>query len=143
MKRFLKHFNKQFIDECDDISLCPKHDSTCINTIGSFECSCNDGFERNGDICENINECDVPANQNPCLSKLHSTCRDIHGSFECECNSGYEKDTTDDDCRVIEQTPECPENSQLEGHRKGTLVKLPRENSLRLIGHSVNNKIFE
>ena len=109
----MKHFNKQFKDECNDFSLCPRHDSTCVNTIGSFECSCNDGFKRNGDKCENINECDVPHHQNPCLSKQHSTCRDIHGSFECECNSGYESDTTDDECR--EQTHECPENAQVEG----------------------------
>ena len=113
----MKYLNKQFKDECDDFSVCPERDSTCVNTIGSFECSCNDGFKRNGDKCENINECDVPHYQNPCLSKQHSTCRDIHGSFECECNSGYESDTTDDACRVIEQTHECPENSELEGDK--------------------------
>ena len=99
-------------DECDDFSLCPEHDSTCLNTIGSFECNCNEGFQRMGNKCENINECAVPLHQNPCLSKQHSTCRDNHGSFECECNPGFDSDPINGECRVVG----CPENSERQGN---------------------------
>ena len=99
-------------DECDDFSLCPEYDSTCVNTIGNFECSCNEDFERKGNKCDNIDEYAVPLHQNPCLSKQHSTCRDSHGSFECECNPGYESDSIDGECRVAE----CPENSERQGN---------------------------
>ena len=80
--------------------------------MGSFECNCQEGFQRNGNKCENINECEV---QNPCSSKQHSTCRDNDGSFECECDPGYESDPMvtdpfDGECRVV-----CPENSERQG----------------------------
>jgi hypothetical protein len=39
------------INECDGENDC--HDNaTCINTIGSYNCSCNDGFEGNGTLCQ-------------------------------------------------------------------------------------------
>ena len=38
------------VDECDIIGSCPEH-STCANTFGSFVCTCNEGFMRNGSEC--------------------------------------------------------------------------------------------
>ena len=29
----------------------------CINTDGSFECSCKDGYEGDGNVCDDVNEC--------------------------------------------------------------------------------------
>ena len=39
------------INECDSSDACPQ-DSTCVNTDGSFQCNCNDGFTMSGTECE-------------------------------------------------------------------------------------------
>ena len=38
------------VDECEINGTCPEH-STCANTFGSFVCTCNEGFMRNGSVC--------------------------------------------------------------------------------------------
>ena len=38
------------VDECSLNGTCPEH-STCANTFGSFVCTCNEGFMRNGSVC--------------------------------------------------------------------------------------------
>ena len=42
------------IDECadDDSNNCDSDRAMCTNEIGSFNCSCNDGFSGNGTFCE-------------------------------------------------------------------------------------------
>ena len=45
------------VDEClsslDDCHL----DAFCTNTIGSYNCTCNKGYEGNGRTCTDVNEC--------------------------------------------------------------------------------------
>ena len=38
------------VDECQINGTCPEH-STCSNTFGSFVCTCNEGFMKNGSVC--------------------------------------------------------------------------------------------
>ena len=38
------------VDECQINGTCPEH-STCTNTFGSFVCTCNEGFMKNGSVC--------------------------------------------------------------------------------------------
>ena len=38
------------VDECSLNGTCPEH-STCANNFGSFVCTCNEGFMRNGSVC--------------------------------------------------------------------------------------------
>lgn len=38
------------VDECRFNESCPEH-STCMNSFGSFTCTCNDGYMRNGSVC--------------------------------------------------------------------------------------------
>ena len=38
------------VDECQINGTCPEH-STCANTFGSFVCTCNEGFVKNGSVC--------------------------------------------------------------------------------------------
>lgn len=48
------HFNMLYvdIDECDDIDDNNCHqNATCTNSVGSFSCSCNDGFIGDGINC--------------------------------------------------------------------------------------------
>ncbi|XP_072048085.1 uncharacterized protein [Amphiura filiformis] len=73
------------IDECDrDKDNCNPVNGTCTNTIGSFTCSCIAGYDGDGIICTELNECD----SNPCL---YGECVDQINAFECNCNgTGYE-----------------------------------------------------
>ena len=57
----------------------------CSDTFGSFECTCNDGFEGNGLNCTNINECEKGLDD----CNLHANCSDTEGTFTCTCLSGY------------------------------------------------------
>ena len=47
------------IDECADPALndCGTDNAECINIPGGFNCTCADGYEGDGIICENIYEC--------------------------------------------------------------------------------------
>ena len=38
------------MNECQINGTCPEH-STCANTFGSFVCTCNEGFMKNGSVC--------------------------------------------------------------------------------------------
>ena len=57
--------------------------SMCTNTIGSYKCACDNGFEDNGNGCVDINECAKQA----CLPD--ATCTNLVGSYDCACNDGF------------------------------------------------------
>ena len=80
--------------------------AVCIDTHGSYTCSCNAGYRENGFTCESntihsitlirsqifnfvvdINECD---SIHPCNG--NANCTDTLGSFICTCNSGFTGD---------------------------------------------------
>ena len=58
----------------------------CVNTKGSYSCTCRPGYRFNGKTCEDINECVSPAN--PCEP---GQCVNLPGSFSCVCPAGYEQ----------------------------------------------------
>ena len=81
-------YNRKDFDECAAASLttdCNLHRNTkCLNTIGTFFCSCADGFDGNDYTnCTNIDECIKGA------CGEHGSCVDTIGSFTCLCNDGY------------------------------------------------------
>ena len=87
-------------------------EQVCTNTIGSFECSCNPGFNvsSNGANCigkmvqlnayhnpiiakyTDINECQT--NNGGC----EQICNNTDGSFECSCNQGYSLSSDGTNC---------------------------------------------
>ena len=53
----------------------------CINTEGSYECICPDGYEFTRGHCNDINECE----HDICVE--NAICTNLLGSFECNCPS--------------------------------------------------------
>ncbi|KAI8516124.1 hypothetical protein Bbelb_069370 [Branchiostoma belcheri] len=70
------------IDEC---TLDSNNCHVCENTMGSFVCSCRDGYVVGDDgmSCIDVNECDVE--QDECSHD----CTNTDGSYTCGCPTGY------------------------------------------------------
>eukprot|EP00057_Strongylocentrotus_purpuratus_P018227 XP_011672701.1 PREDICTED: uncharacterized protein LOC105442361 [Strongylocentrotus purpuratus] len=77
-------------DECSvNPSSCDSINGMCINSVGSYICSCNSGYELSNDgiTCNDIEECSV--NPSICDSE-NGMCMNSAGSYICSCNPGYE-----------------------------------------------------
>ena len=63
-------------------------DAICVNTIGSYNCTCGqkggEYFEGNGTYCEEVCPPDHCGAKENCVS-------DGKGGWECECKPGYER----------------------------------------------------
>ena len=59
--------------------------ASCMDTEGSFTCTCDAGYEGDGFSCANIDECAQEAS--PC--DPNAQCFDSQGGFECVCGEGY------------------------------------------------------
>ncbi|CAF3464123.1 unnamed protein product [Rotaria sp. Silwood1] len=77
------------INECKNSKTCGEH-QRCNNTIGSYICFCENGYETitsaNGIICQDKNEC---IDDHICSNGY---CINTNGSFECICNPGFRHD---------------------------------------------------
>ena len=62
----------------------PVISSICTNTMGSYKCACTDGWQGNGRVCDNIDECRV-ANID---CHFNAKCVDKEGFYECVCDPG-------------------------------------------------------
>ncbi|XP_010826552.1 PREDICTED: EGF-like module-containing mucin-like hormone receptor-like 1 isoform X6 [Bison bison bison] len=87
------HFTCRDVDECANPRSCPEH-STCHNSLGSYSCVCNPGFQsRSGrksfqglkEMCEDVDEC-----ANPRSCPEHSTCHNSLGNYSCVCKPGFQ-----------------------------------------------------
>jgi len=96
-----------YLDECHS-NVCQQ---ICTNTLGSYQCSCNDGYTVNGNTCigqctciymcmhlnstlqfTDINEC----NNDP--FPCEDVCTNTVGSYQCSCSDTSEVVTEDGNC---------------------------------------------
>ncbi|VBB27108.1 unnamed protein product [Acanthocheilonema viteae] len=71
------------IDECvEKTSECNKR-ASCVNTVGSYQCTCEDGFSGDGKNCTPLNDC----SQREGICDRHAFC--ISTLRMCICQSGY------------------------------------------------------
>ncbi len=74
------------VDEClRQTDMCSMNE-LCKNSIGSYQCSCKNGYSGNGTYCVDIDECSNSIT--PCSS--NAECKNTNGSYTCTCKSGYQ-----------------------------------------------------
>ncbi|XP_048051135.1 adhesion G protein-coupled receptor E2-like [Megalobrama amblycephala] len=94
---FMK-INKTFVfchnedeDECATPNLCGDN-TRCINTHGSYYCTCDEGFFLvSPSFTSDTGQC---VDEDECLSSVcgvHSDCTNTPGSFFCTCYPGFDK----------------------------------------------------
>ena len=70
------------IDECSTGGVCDEN-AECVDTAGSYECTCSSGYTGDGHTCLDIDEClSDPCDEN-------ATCTSNNGSFSCHCHTGF------------------------------------------------------
>ena len=99
----------------DDV--CPVF-SDCLDTEGSFECTCQDGFQFSADetACIDVNECtSCFGTGSGCVCGENAECTNTVGSFTCACTTGFEFLANNFDCGDIDDCDEnanCPDHSE-------------------------------
>ncbi|XP_019615701.1 PREDICTED: uncharacterized protein LOC109463369 [Branchiostoma belcheri] len=91
------------VPSCNDIDECSAAnggcDHVCTNTLGSFQCSCVDGFNLNvdGHSCDDIDEC-ISAN-----GGCQQNCHNFIGSYLCTCGVGYTLNMDSHTCTDVDE----------------------------------------
>lgn len=88
-------------NDCTDERQCPGENFMCVNTVGGFQCVCEDGYRMTGTLCVDVNECASA----PC----EHICTNTPGSYKCSCYDGYKEDPKSPNrCRLHCGEEECP-----------------------------------
>ncbi|KAF2978190.1 hypothetical protein EK904_006755 [Melospiza melodia maxima] len=84
------------VDEClQDSNVCLR--GSCINTEGSYKCTCPDGFQQIANRgCQDINECERSD-----LCSPHGECLNTDGSYQCICERGFSVSADGRTCEVM------------------------------------------
>ncbi|CAM9746066.1 unnamed protein product, partial [Lampetra fluviatilis] len=88
------------INECE--TLPQRCEQDCVNTVGSYVCSCFPGFEVNSTNihgCVDINEC----LSKPC--KNNGTCQNLDNAYSCQCARGWTGTNCDQDINECLTSP--------------------------------------
>ncbi|KAL9953601.1 hypothetical protein ACROYT_G041044 [Oculina patagonica] len=94
--------------ECTDLDECATNkggcEHNCVNTHGSFLCTCNSGYRLNLDekSCDDVDECSP-------VSDCMQICENTMGSYNCKCNADFKVDPNDPK-NCIPKDP-CQQNS--------------------------------
>ena len=109
--QLMSHNHVKDINECENGENDCSDDAICFNTEGSFECGCKKGFEGDGQLCFDINECSNEEN-NEC--DQNASCVNKPGSYDCRCNNGFNGDGFE--CRNVNECEaglsNCDESAQ-------------------------------
>ncbi|XP_076001609.1 nidogen-1-like [Genypterus blacodes] len=97
------------VDHCQRASHdCDPHRARCSYTGGStYMCSCLPGFEGDGRVCQDVDECQ----QGAC--HRNAFCSNTEGSYSCQCHPGHHGDGFH-----CSPTSTEPEKTQCERHRE-------------------------
>merc|ERR1712183_1160327 len=95
------------VDDCKVIPGLCAH-GTCINTLGSFRCACDHGYEpsRSKQACLDVNEC--VRTPSPCSFD----CRNTMGGYQCVCPAGYQLDRDNSACVDLDECATKQHNCQ-------------------------------
>ena len=96
----------------------------CTDTDGSFECSCQDGYELStGSTCIDINEC---LTTDICGS--NSACENFDGGYECQCLWGFEANSDGSiGCQDIDECQVGDPCQEIAGNQEGIIVRSKNE----------------
>ena len=98
------------IDECtaDPCGVSAGRAVACMNTEGSYSCTCAAGYTERGGGCEDVDECGMTPD--PCgISDMAATsCTNTSGSFLCSCEDGYATMGQGSRCEDVD---ECAEDA--------------------------------
>ncbi|XP_076342410.1 uncharacterized protein LOC143242798 [Tachypleus tridentatus] len=76
------------INECDSPNACPKF-ATCVNTIGSYSCPCDEGYKlKSNNDDPKKTDCIGVCSDNPC-GKNGQCVPTNSDKFYCKCDKGY------------------------------------------------------
>ncbi|XP_065182268.1 neurogenic locus notch homolog protein 1-like [Sycon ciliatum] len=95
----------QNINEC--LTLCKDKSTSCTDTVGSYKCECQTGFNGTAPSCTDIDECNTMCNG------TSSQCNNTLGSFLCTCDPGFTGDGFNcTDTSTLEERTLAPDLNQ-------------------------------
>ena len=97
--------------ECN-LTKCHRSYADCQNTDGSYSCKCKHGFEGDGKVCLEIDECAPGSGLSNC-DLTSAYCVNTVGSYDCECSDGYVGDgeTCNDIDECLSDSVECADDA--------------------------------
>eukprot|EP00057_Strongylocentrotus_purpuratus_P026929 XP_011681403.1 PREDICTED: uncharacterized protein LOC105446365 [Strongylocentrotus purpuratus] len=107
----------------------------CMNTVGSYECTCQPGTTDTGPTgvlpgreCTDVNECSTTLDTD---CSIDADCVNMVGSYTCRCRDGYGDDSLDANrpgrvCskQALPAIPSLPGPSALPGLQPGVIISL-------------------
>ncbi|XP_075987081.1 uncharacterized protein LOC142983835 isoform X2 [Anticarsia gemmatalis] len=95
------------VDECaaaGNLPICSQN-ADCVNTIGSYQCKCHNGFVSapvNDKVCVDVDECTAARPGSLCQHR----CNNVWGGYRCSCHRGYRLNRDNSTCSDIDECVE-------------------------------------